>query len=86
MLTFTINEAQTQLVHLIEAVTQGEQIIIARAGNPVAQLTACPAPRHKIAPPGGMEGEIRMSDNFDDPIDELFDCLKEDDEKPTQGG
>jgi prevent-host-death family protein len=82
MQTVNIHEAKTHLSRLLESVAQGEEIVIARAGQPVALLTAYREPRRKIAPPGGMEGEIWMADDFDEPLDELFDCLKDDADEP----
>lgn len=38
------------------------------------QMTAV---RRKVAPPGSMEGEGWIAEDFDGPIDELFDCLKD---------
>jgi len=35
-----VHEAKTQLSRLIERIEMGEEIIIARAGRPVARLTA----------------------------------------------
>jgi antitoxin (DNA-binding transcriptional repressor) of toxin-antitoxin stability system len=67
---------------LLEVVETGEEVVIAHAGKPVAILTAYRPPRNKIAPPGGMEGEIWMADDFDAPIDDLFDCLKDNSDDP----
>lgn len=74
-----IHEAKTHLSRLIEAVERGEEVVIARAGQPVATLTRYQPPRQQVAPPGGMEGEIWMADDFDAPLDDLFDCLRDDD-------
>ena len=74
-----IHEAKTHLSRLLESVERGEEVIIARAGHPIATLSAYTPPRRKIAPPGSMKHEgWWMSDDFDDPIDDLFDCLRED--------
>ena len=79
MQTVNVHEAKTHLSRLLEAVERGEEVVIARAGHPVATLSAYKPPRRKIAPPGSMEGEIWwMSDDFDDPIDDLFECLSDD--------
>jgi prevent-host-death family protein len=79
MQTVNIHEAKTNLSRLLEAVESGEDVVIARAGKPVATLTAYKPPRNKIAPPGSMQGQgWWMSDDFDEPIDDLFDCLKDD--------
>lgn len=81
MQTVNIHEAKTNLSRLLEAVERGEEIVIARAGHPIATLIAYKPPRRKIAPPGSMEGQgFWMADDFDDPIDDLFDVLKEDTE------
>jgi prevent-host-death family protein len=85
MQTVNIHEAKAHLSRLLEAVEQGEEIVIARAGQPVATLTAYRPPRRKIAPPGGMEGEIWMADDFDAPLGDLFDCLKDDADEPPLG-
>jgi prevent-host-death family protein len=77
MQTVNIHEAKTNLSRLLEAVERGEEVVIARAGHPIATLSAYKPPRRKIAPPGSMEGQIWMSPDFDEPLDELFDVLKE---------
>jgi prevent-host-death family protein len=82
MQTVNIHEAKTNLSRLLEAVESGEEVVIARAGKPVATLSAYKAPRNKIAPPGGMAGEIWMADDFDAPLDELFNCLKDHSDDP----
>lgn len=64
MQTMNIHEAKTQFSKLIEAVIQGEEVIIARAGKPVASLVAIRA----VAPvrsPGALKGKIKIADDFD---------------------
>jgi len=73
-----IHEAKTQLSKLLEQVQAGEDVVIAKAGAPIVRLVPYIPPRRKIAPPGAMEGEGWIADDFDEPIDELFDCLKDD--------
>lgn len=71
-----IHEAKTHLSRLLEVVERGEEVVIARAGQPVATLTAYRPVRRKIAPPGSMKGrDWLMRDDFDAPVDELFSCL-----------
>jgi len=72
-----IHEAKTQLSRLLEEVARGQDVIIARAGQPVARLSAYQPPRRQIDPPGGMAGEIWMAEDFDAPLDDLFDCLSD---------
>ncbi len=65
-----IHEAKTHFSKLVERAEAGEEIVIARAGTPVARLGPL-APRARRQP-GGAEGLILMHDDFDDPLpDEL---------------
>ncbi|MCK0509411.1 type II toxin-antitoxin system Phd/YefM family antitoxin [Aromatoleum anaerobium] len=73
-----IHEAKTHLSRLLEIVERGEEVVIARAGQPVARLAAYHPPRRRIAPPGSMKGlDWQMADDFDAPVDELFSCLQD---------
>lgn len=59
-----IYEAKTRLSQLVAEVSGGEEIIIARAGKPVARLVPYHAPvpaRH----PGLWRGRVSMSPDFD---------------------
>ena len=67
METINIHQAKSQLSRLIERVTAGEEIIIAKAGLPVARLVpmrASAAPRT----PGLMKGRIRIGKDFEAPL------------------
>lgn len=75
MIVVNIHEAKTQLSRLLEQVEQGEDLVIARAGHPVARLVPYVAEARKIAPPGAMAGAIWVADDFDAPVDDLFECL-----------
>ena len=79
MQTVNVHEAKTHLSRHLEAVENGEEIVIARAGEPIATLSAYKPPRKRIAPPGSLAGMgFWMTDDFNEPIDELFDVLKDD--------
>lgn len=74
-----VHEAKTQLSKLLEAVERGEEFVIARAGKPVAVLSAFHARRRQIAPPGSLAGQHwQIAEDFDEPVDTLFDCLSPD--------
>lgn len=66
-LQVNIFEAKTQLSKLIEKVEGGEEVIIARAGKPVARLTSLAPEKPKIRF-GGLKGKIWIADDFDDPL------------------
>jgi prevent-host-death family protein len=74
-----VHEAKTHFSRLLEQVARGEEVVIAKAGQPVAKLVAYTPPKRKLAPPGSLKDmPFWMSDDFNDPIDEMFDCLKDD--------
>jgi len=62
-----MHEAKTQLSRLVERAAAGEEIIIARAGKPVARLVAL-NPRLKPREFGRMAGRIHIADDFDAPL------------------
>jgi prevent-host-death family protein len=68
--TVTVSEAKTQLSSLIERVSGGEEIVIRRGQKPVAKIVRydeAPVPRKM----GDLRGKIWMSDDFDEPDEEI---------------
>jgi prevent-host-death family protein len=59
-------EAKTKLSSLVDRAAAGEEIIIAKAGKPMARLVSIRSPKRR--PPGGWEGKIWVADDFDDPL------------------
>lgn len=76
MLNFNIHEAKTNLSSLIQQVEAGEDVVIMRAGKPVARLTS-----YKKSEPrkiGIFKGKINIPDDFDEPMpDEWFGLNEE---------
>jgi prevent-host-death family protein len=65
-----VHEAKTNFSKLLKLVERGEEIVIARAGHPVARLTGLAnAPRDRT--PGTARGLISIADDFDAPIPDL---------------
>lgn len=67
-------EAKTQLSSLVERAAGGEEIVIAKAGRPLARLVAYePRPALRF---GSLKGKIEIPEDFDrlaaDEIDEMF--------------
>jgi prevent-host-death family protein len=61
-----MHEAKTTLSQLVEQAENGEEVIIARAGEPVARIVALHSSgRRKL---GQWKGKVRMSDDFDAPL------------------
>lgn len=65
-----IHEAKTHLSRLLQKVREGEEVIISRAGVPVAKLVAVPQ-KQEVRPLGIARGEIWMAEDFDAPMPEL---------------
>jgi prevent-host-death family protein len=60
-----IHQAKTHFSKLLERVALGEEIIIARAGHPVAKLSPFAPKRRRT--PGGAEG-LQVSETFFEPL------------------
>ena len=71
-----VSEAKTQLSRLLARVEAGEEVVIARRGQPVARLVRY-MPRGKRQF-GAMKGKIRITDAF-------FERLPDDDLKRWEG-
>ncbi len=65
MLITNISEAKAQLSSLIEKVKAGEDVIIGKAGKPVARLTKFEV-KEIPRKPGALKGKIKIEDDFDE--------------------
>ena len=64
-----IHEAKSRLSELLRRVAAGEEVVIARAGKPVARLLPFdPPPMPRV--PGTAKGLISIGDDFDAPLPE----------------
>ena len=65
-----MHEAKTRLSKLVELVEEGERVVIARDGVPVAELVAHrPASGTRCG--GQWKGKARIAPDFDAPMPEL---------------
>lgn len=62
MTTVTMQEAKTHLSQLLDRAADGEEIVIAKSGKPVAKLVALARQERR---PGRLKGRIRLSADFD---------------------
>ena len=74
MVVRNISEAKAELSALIEAVQNGNEVIIAKAGKPVARLVAFRGPARPRTP-GSMAGEICIGPDFDSLPDDLEEAF-----------
>lgn len=76
MHTVNIHEAKTHLSKLVEEVSKGREIVIAKSGKPMARLTGI-SPAKPIRKPGFLKGKIKIADDFDAPLPEdLLDAFE----------
>lgn len=66
-----MHEAKTHLSRLVERVEAGEEVVIARAGRPVARLVPF-ARRTEPRTPGLWRGQVRLAPDFDSVDDDLI--------------
>ena len=67
MKSVNIHEAKTHLSRLLDEVSRGEEVTIAKAGKPIARLVPVTTSR-PTRTPGFLRGKIRISDDFDAPL------------------
>ena len=72
----TIHPAKTQLSQLLQMVEQGVEVVIARAGVPIARLVRWQAQAQPVAAPGAMRAQIQFGAGVDAPLDGLFEDLQ----------
>jgi len=63
--TVNIHEAKTHLSKLVQEAAAGEEIVIAKAGDPVAKLVAYERPV-KRRKPGAWKGKVWIAPDFDE--------------------
>jgi prevent-host-death family protein len=64
-----IHEAKTHLSRIVDEVAAGAEVIIAKAGKPMARLSPihASAKQKKL---GQLKGKIKVPDDFNAPLDE----------------
>jgi prevent-host-death family protein len=70
--TVNIHEAKTHLSRLLERVEAGEELVIARAGRPIARLVPF-RPRTAPREPGIWRGSISLATDFDSTPESLLE-------------
>jgi prevent-host-death family protein len=67
-----IYEAKTQLSKLVDLASSGTDVVIARAGKPVARLTTLNS-QNRLTGFGALKGKGWIADDFDAPLpDEIL--------------
>jgi prevent-host-death family protein len=71
MTAYNVHEAKTHFSKLLQRALDGEEVVIAKAGKPVARVVPYeqPAPA-KPRVPGAWKGKVWIADDFDDELPE----------------
>jgi prevent-host-death family protein len=74
--TVTIEDAEGHLDELIENANAGDEVILAKGGEPIAKLVALPRKKSSEALPprtvGDFRGQFWIADDFDAPLPDEF--------------
>ena len=68
MVVVNVHQAKTHLSRLLARAEAGEDIVIARRGEPVARLVGCKPPGRRQ--PDILKGKISIPETFFDPLPE----------------
>jgi prevent-host-death family protein len=74
MVVRNISQAKTELSALIEQVLKGNDVILAKAGKPVARIVPYSGPAGPRKP-GSMAGEISLAPDFDSLPDDMAEAF-----------
>lgn len=71
---YNVHEAKTHLSRILEQVATGQEVIISKAGEPVAKVVPL-HPKVKRTGRGSLRGRIHIPDDFDELPDDLTDAF-----------
>lgn len=69
------HEAKTQFSKLVARAANGEEIVIAKAGKPMAKLVPF-RPQRQARTPGAWRGRVRIAADFDRTPDGVIDAFE----------
>ena len=75
MVIVNMHEAKTNLSKLVKRVCEGEDIVLARAGEPLVRFMKIDLEKKKKRQPGGWKGKVWMSPDFDETTPEILEMF-----------
>ena len=69
-----VSDAKARLSELIDRALEGEEVVIARRNKPVVRLVVV-EPRSKQVRFGRYAGQIRVADDFDEPLEDFAEYM-----------
>lgn len=77
MIVINIHEAKAKLSEYLDAVANGERVVICKRNHPVAELRAVEQKRTQPRPIGGAKGQVSIPPSFFEPMpDEFLDAFE----------
>ncbi len=73
MQSIDINQAKQHLSELVEKTISGNEIILTKGGQPVAKIVGIPKKKQRLF--GSAKGLIRISDDFDKPLEDFQEYM-----------
>lgn len=74
-----VHEAKTHLSRLLDQVSNGEEVVIGKAGKPIARLVPYQPPK-KARRLGLLRGQIWMAEDFDELPEDILKTFYRDSE------
>ncbi|MFI7323650.1 type II toxin-antitoxin system Phd/YefM family antitoxin [Streptomyces rubiginosohelvolus] len=71
---YNVHEAKTHFSRILEQVATGEEIVISKAGEPVAKVVPF-RPKVRRTGRGSLAGHIHIADDFDELPDDIADAF-----------
>ncbi|MEU8624289.1 type II toxin-antitoxin system prevent-host-death family antitoxin [Streptomyces sp. NPDC048669] len=71
---YNVHEAKTHLSRILEQVATGEEVVISKAGEPVAKVVPLRARVNRTGR-GSLRGQVRIGDDFDELPDDIADAF-----------
>ena len=76
MASVTIEDAQANLPHLIESLTPGEEVVITRDGQPLAQVRKAERTSWPCKAGSYRKADFWMAQDFDAPLDDFKEYME----------
>lgn len=71
---YNVHEAKTNFSRILQLVETGEEVIISRAGHPVAKVVPL-RPQINRTDYGALRGQIHIPEDFDEMPDDIADAF-----------
>ncbi|MBM7441877.1 type II toxin-antitoxin system Phd/YefM family antitoxin [Streptomyces sp. HB132] len=71
---YNVHEAKTHFSRILQQVETGEEVVISRAGEPIAKVVPL-HPKVRRTGRGSLRGRIHIPDDFDELPDDIADAF-----------